>query len=295
MPRGVVGVISPWNFPFVIPMGDVVAALVAGNAVVLKPSEVTPLSIQKAKEIFDGTGLPEDLFTVVYGLRRRRAGAHRERHPEARLHRRRRDRQARRRGVRREPRPVRDGARRQGAAHRLRRLRRRAHRARDRVRRLRQLGPGLHLGRARLRARGDPRRARRPRDGAHDRAPPGRPAGRRHVDVGAIIFPKQIEIAEKHIADAVAKGAQRRDRRQAARRHGAVLRAHRAHGLQSHDDRDEGGDLRPHRPYPEGLLRGRGGPPRERLAPRPERLRLHEEPREGQAPRRAHRGRQRRS
>src|SRR4051794_37262837 len=66
-PRGVVGVISPWNFPFVIPMGDVVAALVAGNAVVLKPSEVTPLSIQKAKEIFDSTGLPEDLFTVVYG------------------------------------------------------------------------------------------------------------------------------------------------------------------------------------------------------------------------------------
>jgi acyl-CoA reductase-like NAD-dependent aldehyde dehydrogenase len=66
-PRGVVGVISPWNFPFVIPMGDVVAALIAGNAVVLKPSEVTPLTIQKAKEIFDGTGLPEDLFTVVYG------------------------------------------------------------------------------------------------------------------------------------------------------------------------------------------------------------------------------------
>ena len=66
-PRGVVGIISPWNFPFVIPMGDVVAALVAGNAVVVKPSEVAPLSIQKAKEIFDGTGLPEDLFSVVYG------------------------------------------------------------------------------------------------------------------------------------------------------------------------------------------------------------------------------------
>jgi acyl-CoA reductase-like NAD-dependent aldehyde dehydrogenase len=68
VPRGVVGVISPWNFPLVIPMGDVVAALVAGNAVVLKPSEVTPLTAQKAKEIFDGTGLPEDLFAVVHGL-----------------------------------------------------------------------------------------------------------------------------------------------------------------------------------------------------------------------------------
>jgi acyl-CoA reductase-like NAD-dependent aldehyde dehydrogenase len=66
-PRGVVGVISPWNFPFVIPLGDATAALVAGNAVIVKPSEVTPLTLQKAKEIFDGTGLPEDLFGVVHG------------------------------------------------------------------------------------------------------------------------------------------------------------------------------------------------------------------------------------
>ncbi|MBX3200869.1 MAG: aldehyde dehydrogenase family protein [Labilithrix sp.] len=66
-PRGVVGIISPWNFPFVIPMADVFAALVTGSAVVVKPSEVTPLSLQKAKEIFDATGLPEDLFGVVHG------------------------------------------------------------------------------------------------------------------------------------------------------------------------------------------------------------------------------------
>lgn len=67
VPRGVVGVIGTWNFPFVIPMGDVLAALVTGSAVILKPSEVTPLCIQKAKEIFDATGLPEDLFVVVHG------------------------------------------------------------------------------------------------------------------------------------------------------------------------------------------------------------------------------------
>jgi acyl-CoA reductase-like NAD-dependent aldehyde dehydrogenase len=66
-PRGVVGVISPWNFPLVIPMGDVVAALVTGSAVVLKPSEVTPLIALKAKELWDATGLPEDLFQVVTG------------------------------------------------------------------------------------------------------------------------------------------------------------------------------------------------------------------------------------
>ncbi len=67
VPRGVVGIISPWNFPFVIPMADVFAALVTGSAVVVKPSEVTPLTLQKAKEIFDASGLPEDLFGVVHG------------------------------------------------------------------------------------------------------------------------------------------------------------------------------------------------------------------------------------
>ena len=68
VPRGVVGVISPWNFPLVIPMGTVLEALVAGNACVVKPSEVTPLVLLKAKEIYDSTGLPEDLFGVVLGF-----------------------------------------------------------------------------------------------------------------------------------------------------------------------------------------------------------------------------------
>jgi succinate-semialdehyde dehydrogenase/glutarate-semialdehyde dehydrogenase len=67
VPRGVVGVISPWNFPLVIPMGSVVSALAAGNACVVKPSEVTPLALLEAKKIYDSTGLPEDLFSVVVG------------------------------------------------------------------------------------------------------------------------------------------------------------------------------------------------------------------------------------
>jgi acyl-CoA reductase-like NAD-dependent aldehyde dehydrogenase len=66
-PRGVVGIISPWNFPFGLTMGDACAAMIAGNAVVVKPSEVTPLIIQRAKDIFDATGLPADLFQVVHG------------------------------------------------------------------------------------------------------------------------------------------------------------------------------------------------------------------------------------
>ncbi len=73
VPRGVVGIIAPWNFPFAIPMGEVVMALLAGNGVVLKPSEMTPLVARKAKELYDAAGLPVDLFQVVTG--RGQAGA----------------------------------------------------------------------------------------------------------------------------------------------------------------------------------------------------------------------------
>lgn len=66
-PRGVIGVISPWNYPFQLPLRDVLLAVIAGNAAVLKPSEVTPLIALKAKEIWDGAGLPEDVFQVVTG------------------------------------------------------------------------------------------------------------------------------------------------------------------------------------------------------------------------------------
>jgi acyl-CoA reductase-like NAD-dependent aldehyde dehydrogenase len=66
-PRGVVAVISPWNYPFQLPLRDVITALLAGNGAVLKPSEVTPMIALKAKEIWDAAGLPEDVFQVVTG------------------------------------------------------------------------------------------------------------------------------------------------------------------------------------------------------------------------------------
>lgn len=66
-PLGVVGIISPWNFPWAIPLGEVVMALMAGNAVVLKPSELTPLVGLKIGEIFKRAGLPENLLSVVTG------------------------------------------------------------------------------------------------------------------------------------------------------------------------------------------------------------------------------------
>ncbi len=67
VPRGVVGVIAPWNFPFSIPIGEVVMALIAGNGVVLKPSELTPLIALAGKDIVDRAGLPPELFQVVTG------------------------------------------------------------------------------------------------------------------------------------------------------------------------------------------------------------------------------------
>ena len=68
VPRGVIGLITPWNLPFMIPMGDAFAALLAGNAVLLKPSEWTTRTALWAEEAIKATGLlPEGLFTVVTG------------------------------------------------------------------------------------------------------------------------------------------------------------------------------------------------------------------------------------
>jgi succinate-semialdehyde dehydrogenase/glutarate-semialdehyde dehydrogenase len=66
-PAGVVAIISPWNFPFSIPLGEVVMALMAGNTVVLKPSELTPLTGEKIGEIFEIANLPKNVLQIVSG------------------------------------------------------------------------------------------------------------------------------------------------------------------------------------------------------------------------------------
>jgi acyl-CoA reductase-like NAD-dependent aldehyde dehydrogenase len=66
-PLGVVGIISPWNFPWSTPLAEVVMALMAGNAVVLKPSELTPLTALKIGEIFKRSGLADGLLNIVTG------------------------------------------------------------------------------------------------------------------------------------------------------------------------------------------------------------------------------------
>ncbi|HTR23273.1 MAG TPA: aldehyde dehydrogenase family protein [Terriglobales bacterium] len=66
-PYGVIGIISPWNYPFSIPATETMAALLAGNAVVLKPSELTPLIALELEKLFHAAGIPEDIFQVVPG------------------------------------------------------------------------------------------------------------------------------------------------------------------------------------------------------------------------------------
>ena len=66
-PVGVVGVIGPWNFPIANSLGDCIPALMAGNSVVLKPSEVTPLSSMLMHEMLSHCGIPEGVFQVATG------------------------------------------------------------------------------------------------------------------------------------------------------------------------------------------------------------------------------------
>ncbi|HWR34808.1 MAG TPA: aldehyde dehydrogenase family protein [Clostridia bacterium] len=67
-PVGVLGIISPWNYPLSIPATETLAALVTGNAVVLKPSELTPLSALYLARLLHEAGVPQDIFQVVLGF-----------------------------------------------------------------------------------------------------------------------------------------------------------------------------------------------------------------------------------
>jgi len=66
-PVGVVGMISPWNYPLALTLSDAIPALLAGNGVVLKPDEHTSLTALKAKELLVDAGLPADLLQIVTG------------------------------------------------------------------------------------------------------------------------------------------------------------------------------------------------------------------------------------
>src|SRR5213076_1029338 len=81
MPVGVVGAITPWNFPIAIPAWKLCPALVCGNTVVLKPAEDTPLLAQRFVDLLHEAGLPEGVVQVVHGYGEE-AGDALVRHPD---------------------------------------------------------------------------------------------------------------------------------------------------------------------------------------------------------------------
>ncbi|MBI1761967.1 MAG: aldehyde dehydrogenase family protein [Acidobacteria bacterium] len=70
-PRGVIGMVTPWNFPLILTIGEAIPALIAGNAVVIKPSEWTPLIAMRGAEIlheaFKAAGVPTEILQIVNG------------------------------------------------------------------------------------------------------------------------------------------------------------------------------------------------------------------------------------
>jgi succinate-semialdehyde dehydrogenase/glutarate-semialdehyde dehydrogenase len=66
-PKGVVGIISPWNYPLTLSVSDAIPALLAGNAVVLKPAKETPFTALRAVSLLREAGLPEEALQVVTG------------------------------------------------------------------------------------------------------------------------------------------------------------------------------------------------------------------------------------
>ncbi|HEY6069386.1 MAG TPA: aldehyde dehydrogenase family protein [Gaiellaceae bacterium] len=67
MPIGVIGVITPWNFPIAIPSWKITPALVAGNTIVFKPATDTPLLGERFVQLLDEAGLPKGVVNIVHG------------------------------------------------------------------------------------------------------------------------------------------------------------------------------------------------------------------------------------
>jgi succinate-semialdehyde dehydrogenase/glutarate-semialdehyde dehydrogenase len=66
-PLGVIGIVSPWNYPWSIPFGEVALALMAGNGVILKPASLTALTGERIRAVFERAGVPEGLVRTVHG------------------------------------------------------------------------------------------------------------------------------------------------------------------------------------------------------------------------------------
>ncbi len=80
-PMGVVGLITPWNLPLYLESWKLAPALLMGNSVVLKPSELTPLTAAYLAELVHEAGIPDGVFNLVHGFGEESAGAYLTRHP----------------------------------------------------------------------------------------------------------------------------------------------------------------------------------------------------------------------
>ncbi len=80
-PKGVIGVISPWNLPLLLMTWKVGPALACGNTVVVKPSEETPQTAALLGEVMNEAGIPKGVYNVVHGFGPDSAGEHLTRHP----------------------------------------------------------------------------------------------------------------------------------------------------------------------------------------------------------------------
>jgi aminomuconate-semialdehyde/2-hydroxymuconate-6-semialdehyde dehydrogenase len=81
-PKGVIGVISPWNFPLLLMTWKVGPALAGGNTVVVKPSEETPTTTALLGEVMKEAGVPDGVYNVVHGFGGNSAGAYLTEHPQ---------------------------------------------------------------------------------------------------------------------------------------------------------------------------------------------------------------------
>ena len=274
-PLGVVGVIAPWNYPLTLGVGDALPALMAGNTVVIKPSEVAPLAVGLVVEAAREVGFPEDVFAVATGAGA--TGAALVDHadmimftgstatgPQGR------------RPLRRAADPVLAGARRQGPDARPARRRRGARRERRRRVGDAQRRPDLRLGRARLRGGAGLRRVRR--EGHRARSAPcvrARPVPRARWTSARSRSRRRWRSIERHVRDAVAKGARvltGGERRGGPGRFFApTVLVDVDHSMRVHDR----GDLRADAAHHARPRRGGGDPPGQRHALRPRRERLH--------------------
>ena len=160
-PYQVVGAISPWNFPVILGLEDLVAAMTAGSAAVLKPSEFTPLTTMRIIDAWKREIGAPDVFDYVNGLGET-GGALIDEVDYIQFTGSERTGKIVMRRAADTLTPGQPRARRQGPGDRARRRRRRARRQRRRLGRPRQHRPDLHLAGARLRRGADLRRVRRP-------------------------------------------------------------------------------------------------------------------------------------